>query len=201
MDMNEMINQALTSNPQFAAQLFQMMQQNGMIPFNQGNSRQPMNWNTPTYPMATIGYNYINPMNGQNNNMQPTQNLPQSSVIPIQQQEDGKSFSVRVIKSPDEIKPDEIPMNGEISLFLQDDLNVIYGKRWTNKGTVDTLRFILENNDQNETEKSCDSSKLPINTDAFFEKISVMFDEKLSRFNIPDKNTSDAARNVKKGVE
>lgn len=200
MDMNEMINQQLASNPQFAAQLFQMMQQNGMIPPNQGNSRQQMNWNMPTNPMAAMWYNFMNSMNNQNNNTQPAQNQSRPAATPDQQGDKGVA-SVRVIESPDEIRANEIPMNGGISLFLQDDLSVIYGKRWTNNGTVDNLRFVLENDDQKESKNSSDASKLSINTDVFFEKISEMIDEKLSRFNFPDKNTSAKAGNNKKGVE
>lgn len=151
MDMNEMISQQLAANPQLAyqiMQIMQMMQQNGgPNPPNQGSpQRQPMNWNTPTNPMAAMWQaNLMNLMNGQNNNTQPAQNQSQPAVTPAQQSDDGvKVSSVRIIKSPDEIRADEIPMNGGISLFVQDDLNVIYGKRWTNNGTVENKRFVLE---------------------------------------------------------
>lgn len=204
MDTNEMFKQLLTTNPQFAAfaaQLFQTMQQNGAASSNQGNSNQQMNWNMPTNPMAAMLYNnFMNSMNNQGNNTQSSQNQSQTAVAPAQP-DNNKVFLVRKIKSPDEIRPDEIPGNGDINLFLQDDLSVIYGKRWTNNGTVDNLRFVLESDDQKESGNSSSTSKLSINTDVFFEKISEMIDEKLSRFNFPNKNASSKTGNNRKGVE
>lgn len=202
MNMNEMaIMQQLASNPQFVAQFLQILQQqqNGMNSTNQGNPSQPMNWNMPTNPMASWWYNT---MNNQNNNQQSTQNQPQSQPSVTQTQEvDNQVSSVRVIKSPDEIKAEEIPMNGTIGLFLQDDLSVIYGKRWTGDGVVDNLRFVLENADQKEVVHSSDVSNSTINPDALFEKISEMIDAKLSRFNSSNKNASAKNGNNKKGVE
>lgn len=199
MNMNEMFIQ-LATNPQFASQVLQMMQQNGMIPSNnQMDPRSQMNWNMPTNPMAAL-YNYMNSMNNQNNNVQPVQNQSQP-VAPSAQQDNSRAPSVRIVKSPDEIRPDEIPTNGDIGLFVQEDLNVIYGKRWTNNGVVDNLRFVLEKDDQNESGNLNNVSKLSVDMDAFFEKISKMIDEKLSRFNPSDKNTSFKSGGNKKGVE
>ena len=204
MDMNEMFAQQLAANPQFAAQVLQMMQQNGMVPQMQGNQKPPMNWNMPTNPMSAMWYNFMNQMNNQNAGQQPVQNQPQpqsQSVTNNQAQpSDNASASIRVIKSPNEIRPDEIPMNGAVSLFLQDDLSVIYGKRWTNNGTVDNLRFVLAQDDQKE-EPSSDSSKLSINVEELFTRISDMIDEKLSRLAVPEKTTPSKFTNNKKGVE
>lgn len=196
MDMYEMINQQLVANPQFAAQIFQLMQQNGMIPPNSGNPNnggyqqpQQMNWNQPTNPMAAMMYTYMNMMNNQNNT-QPTQNQAQSSDMSIQSKDNKISFA-RTISSPDEIRVDEIPTNGGIGLFLQEDAGIIYGKRWTNNGVVENTCYVLEKDDQKISENSNNSS---IDIDVLFKKISEMVDEKISHLNLPDKSG-------KKGVE
>lgn len=202
MDMNEMANQ-LMSNPQIAAQVMQMMQQNGMASPNQGNAKQIMNWNMPTNPMATMWYyNLMNLMNNNTNNQnnaQPAQNQPNTQQPTSQvQQMDNSVSSVRVVKSQDEIKAEEIPMNDSISLFLQDDLSIIYGKRWTNNGGVDNMRFVLDRGDQINN-----ISETP-NMDVLFKKISEMIDEKLNQFKREislDKCRSGKSRNNEKGVE
>lgn len=198
MDINEMITQQLTSNPQLAGQLMQMLMQSGGNSSNQGN-QQRQNWNMPTNPMASMWWNFMNSMNNQNNqrsaqNQQSNQSNTQQTNTTQQQQPDGRVSFVRIIKSPDEIRPDEVPMSGDIRLFLQEDLSTIYGKRWTNNGTVENLRFILEKNDQNEVRSSNDSSnKIPTEA-ALFEKISEMIDEKLNHL-------FGESNDNKKGVE
>lgn len=213
MDDMTMLQQTLANNPQFAAQLFQMMQQNGMIPQNQGgggmNQRPPMNWNMPTNPMAAMWYNFMNQMNNQNNqnNQQAAQNQSQpqqQQQVAADQQTNNKISLVRVIKSTDDIKPNEIPSDGSISLFLMDDLGAIYGKCWTNNGTVKNLRFVLERDDPNRSDPKIESSKTSMNQDEIFERLSrmmsEMIDEKLSKFNSQNKNASAKSGN-KKGVE
>lgn len=184
MDMNEMMKQ-LAANPQMAAQMMQMMQQNGMVtPSNQGGPHSPsMNWNVPTNPMAAMIWNgFMNSMNNMNsnqNNSQSVQNPLLQQNTPQPQVTNNKVSSVRVVKSQDEILADEIPGDGTISLFVQDDLKVIHGKRWTNNGTVDNMRFVLETDDQEISESQ---NKTVMDTDALFKKISEIIDERLEHF-------------------
>ena len=210
MDVNEMMNQ-FRANPQMAAQFIQLMQQNGVLPPNIGQSPGGMmNWNMPTNPMAAMWWNNMmssmgNPNN--QNNSQPAQNQTQSqnqtNVQP--QQMENKVSTVRVVKTPNEIKADEILMNGDISLFLQDDLNVVYGKRWTNNGTIDNMRFIREiEPDQNIEEKqNISSTTTNFDAEALMGQISKVVEGKLDQFvkdySLGDRNTSKV--NTKKGVE
>lgn len=209
MDMNEMMNQ-LASNPQMMAQLVQTMQQNGMIPPNMGQPRMPMNWNMPTNPMAMMwGNNLATMMSNMNtqNNAQSAQNQGNQQPSSQTAQTENMVSSVRVVKSPNEIKADEILMNGNISLFLQDDLNVVYGKRWTNNGTIDNMRFIRETDDaQNESVSKKDASTENVNldVDAILGKISEVIDGKLDQF-VKDysleKRGATKSGNSKKGAE
>lgn len=212
MDMNEILNQ-LASDPQMVNQLVQLMQQNGMIPnSNMGNSRPMMNWNIPTNPMAALWwYNMMNSMNNMNgqNKSQPIQNQnEQQPLTPQNQQTNNVVSSIRVVKSSDDIKPNEIPANGDISLFLQDDLSVIYGKRWVNDGSVDNMRFVLEKtNDQNVKETSTEepnSSKLNLDMEQLATNLSNILDERLNQFVKEyslDKRSQMKTGNSKKGVE
>lgn len=216
MDMNEVMN-ALSSNPQLAAQFVQMFQQqqNGN---NQGNQRC-QNWNMPTNAMAALAWNnlfssFADAMNNQNNS-QTAQNQnvsQQSSNVQPQQQTKNRISSVRIIGSPDDIKADEIPMDDSISLFMQDDLSVIYGKRWTNNGVVENLRFVLEgSDDRNPVETHADNLNSEDNSNPGFalediaNMVSKLMDEKLDQFkkeySIDKKGSGKTNSNNKKGVE
>lgn len=50
----------------------------------------------------------------------------------------------RVVNNSDEITPQEVPMDGSVSLFPQNDYSCIYAKTWTKEGTIATLKFVPE---------------------------------------------------------
>lgn len=50
----------------------------------------------------------------------------------------------RMIYSPDEIMPQEVPMDGSVSLFPMHDWSCVYGKWWTSNGQIQTVKFVLE---------------------------------------------------------
>lgn len=53
-------------------------------------------------------------------------------------------LSGRVINNPDDITPQEVPMDGSVSLFPQQDYSCIYAKTWTKEGTIATMKFVPE---------------------------------------------------------
>lgn len=53
-------------------------------------------------------------------------------------------LSGRVINNSDDITPQEVPMDGSVSLFPQQDYSCIYAKTWTKEGTIATLKFVPE---------------------------------------------------------
>lgn len=90
--------------------------------------------------------NTVNPMNqggpgytGFNNFQRPT--MP--AMIPGRQ-----------VASADEIMPQEVPMDGSVSLFLQNDYSCIYAKQWTKDGTIQTVRYVPEQPQNTEQQKS-----------------------------------------------
>lgn len=48
------------------------------------------------------------------------------------------------ISDPSEIKPKDIPMDGQMSFFPMNDYSCIYAKVWTDDGRLRTFRFIPE---------------------------------------------------------
>lgn len=50
----------------------------------------------------------------------------------------------RQVTNADEITPQEVPMDGSVSLFPQQDYSCIYAKTWTKEGTIATMKFVPE---------------------------------------------------------
>lgn len=84
----------------------------------------------------------------------------QPMTYPMQQQ---SSFSAmqqapmiagRIVKSVDEVLPNEVPMNGSVAVFPTSDMSSIFVKGWNQDGTISTVRFapvvaddVIEQND------------------------------------------------------
>lgn len=47
----------------------------------------------------------------------------------------------RVVKNPNEIRPNDVPMDGSPSYFPTDDGNYIFTKCWNSDGTIRTVRY------------------------------------------------------------
>ena len=54
----------------------------------------------------------------------------------------------------EEILPQEVPMDGSVSLFPQNDYSCIYAKTWTKEGTIATMKFVPEQPQNGEPKKS-----------------------------------------------
>lgn len=50
----------------------------------------------------------------------------------------------RMVNGADEITPQEVPMDGSVGLFPQNDFSCIYAKQWTKDGSIQTVRYIPE---------------------------------------------------------
>lgn len=48
----------------------------------------------------------------------------------------------RVITNPDEVTPQEVPMDGSVALFLMKDYSAIYAKAWNNNGTITPVKYV-----------------------------------------------------------
>lgn len=49
----------------------------------------------------------------------------------------------RFINSPDDIVPNEVPMDGRVSFFPLRDCSAIYAKQWDANGNIQTAKYVL----------------------------------------------------------
>ena len=134
---------------------------------NPGNPYMGNNTFTPgaSYAQQTGGY-----MAGNQ-----TPNLYQNQLNRFQ------SIPGRLVNNLDEITPQEVPMDGSVSLFPQNDYSAIYAKTWTKDGTIATVKFVPEQ-PQMEPQKSPLEERLD-RIDQRFDKLEKM----LSNRNKPKK--------------
>lgn len=68
---------------------------------------------------------------------------PQQYYSPVQQL---PSYTIpgRLVNNGDDIRPNEVPMDGRVGLFPQSDYSCIYAKAWTSNGTIITTKFVPE---------------------------------------------------------
>lgn len=140
--------------------------------------------NNPFYPTPANPYTW-------NNNFTPgTSYAPQTGgymagnqTPNLYQNQSSRFQSIpgRLVNNLDEITPQEVPMDGSVSLFPQADYHAIYAKTWTKDGTIATVKFIPEQ-PQTEPQKSPLEERLD-RIDQRFDKLEKM----LSNRNKPKK--------------
>ena len=91
----------------------------------------------------------VMPQGSQNSFMQPQptmygQGFPAVPGVSGVQAARPRTIPGRMIYSPDEIVPQEVPMDGSVSLFPMHDWSCVYGKWWTSNGQIQTVKFVLE---------------------------------------------------------
>ena len=59
--------------------------------------------------------------------------MPQTQTVPC-----------RLVNNPADITPNEIPMDGRVSLFLASDNSYVIAKQWNQNGLINTLRYVPE---------------------------------------------------------
>lgn len=95
----------------------------------------PFNSNNPwTNNARGLGFNgYSDPY---------SQTVPYNSAMNMNYQR--PSIPGRPVNNLDEITPQEVPMDGSVSLFPQNDYSAIYAKTWTKDGTIATVKYVPE---------------------------------------------------------
>lgn len=71
-----------------------------------------------------------------------SQTVPYNSAMNTNYQR--PSIPGRLVNNLDEITPQEVPMDGSVSLFPQNDYSAIYAKTWTKDGTIATVKYVPE---------------------------------------------------------
>ena len=88
-------------------------------------------YSQPNYANSTMG-NYTSGGTFQ-------QTAPQRPVM--------KLSGGRIVRNEQDIFPNEVPNNGNLAVFVQEDLNAIYLKTWGRNGLIDTNVYQLVTND------------------------------------------------------
>lgn len=91
-------------------------------PYQTGNP-YTMGTNQYSSQQSQMQYPPFNPTNVQQRPQQPAQ------------------ISGRIVQNENEITPQEVPMDGTVSLFPTSDYKCIYAKFWNSDGTISTLKF------------------------------------------------------------
>ncbi len=99
-------------------------------------------------------------LTNQNNGVVTAQQI-QPPVSPLQQfsnynQPSVKRVPARIINDPKEIMPNEVPMDGSVSLFPTADYSCVYAKAWNANGMIDTVKYVPEKPETQNTPQSQD---------------------------------------------
>lgn len=125
---------------------------------NQNYIQQPQQGygNQPGFGNGQMPYNSLvnNPSNGYISNPQNQQQQQiwqgpymQNTYKPFYQQgyqQTEVKLPGRVISNPQEIKPNEILMDGSVCIFPMTDYSCIFAKAWGSDGSIHTVKFIPE---------------------------------------------------------
>lgn len=130
------------------------------------------------------------PQGSKNSFMQPQhtmygQGFPAVPGVSVVQAARPRTIPGRMIYSPDEIIPQEVPMDGSVSLFPMHDWSCVYGKWWTSNGQIQMVKFVLE-----QPKKQIDESAVSLSDNsARLDKVERYL------FKSKHKNTRPAVRN------
>lgn len=105
-------------------------------------NQQPIQQGNPYYQQNTYSSSNFNQnVNPYQPNYRPSTVNPQTS----QQQslyQQPQSLRGRIVNSVEEITPNEVSMDGSVTLFPTKDFEKIYAKAWNADGTISTVEYI-----------------------------------------------------------
>lgn len=107
----------------------------------QNNTNVP-NWNSPLQGgnqiLPTYSYPFATPtpvINPQQMGQYGPSNMPYP-------QNNQNGIRGRVITDISQVTPNEVPMDGTVSLFATSDYSKIYAKQWAADGTIKTMEYV-----------------------------------------------------------
>ena len=150
-----------------------------MYPNNFNRMTPYASWQNPYIP---YNQQYTNPYQQQSDAQQMQPNYQQA---PVPQQ--IKGINGRIIGNVNEVTPNEVPMDGNVSLFPLNDYSCIYAKMWNTDGTIQTIKFIPVVENAQETKQT---QQL---TDAHYNNILERLD-KIEQMLTPKKTNSRATK-------
>lgn len=141
-----------------------------------------MMYNPPTYNPINVPQR---PIYGQQPTYQPSlASLGQNNLS----SNTASGLTGRIIQTENEITPNEVAMDGSVSLFPLVDYSAIIAKQWNANGTISTIKYVPVVD--NEDSKDIEPSKL----DTLTEQVNKRFD------NLEKLLTSRSNNNYKKNA-
>ena len=131
----------------------------------------PNNFYNPSTPWMNNSAGYMNTPTGATQ-----QTLGYSGFNNFQRPAIPPTIPGRLVANADELTPQEVPMDGSVSLFPQNDYSCIYAKTWTKEGTIATMKFVPEQPQNAESQKS----PLEMRLDSIDQRLEAL-DKKLNR--------------------
>ena len=109
-----------------------------------------------------------------------------------------QSIPGRLVNNLDEITPQEVPMDGSVSLFPQNDYSAIYAKTWTKDGTIATVKYVPQHsmsyNEYRKAKRHYTETKSPSDKQMMDEKSRRHIHEALDTFKDIWKDADPAMR-------
>ena len=119
----------------------------------------PNTYQNPGYPtIPNLNTSYPNYYYQQTPQQYMQNNLPNGQQVRI-------PISGRIIGNVSEIVPNEVPMDGSVSLFPQNDYSCIYAKKWNTDGTIQTVKFVPVVDDADLTKTSTNDFNVSLASD------------------------------------
>lgn len=105
---------------------------------NHQNFRNPPNYATPDGYVLVPDPRYQSAQNGR---MGPIQNMAMQQAGTIQTR---PVIPAGITTGLEDIRPNEVPSDGTVSLFMMNDYSAVYAKAVNQQGTIDTVKYVPE---------------------------------------------------------
>ncbi len=151
----------------------------------------PFNQQTGMSPMGNIDNAYFGPNNQAT--WQPNGNsFNQLNAAQAGQRDNWKVYSPkppappligRWVNSFDDIKPQDVPMDGSMCFFPQSDYSCVYAMVWDNNGRITPYRFVPEKNDPPAVQQSANPTDVEAIFGGFANSVNARLDTFEQRMN------------------
>lgn len=140
------------------------------------------------------------PQNNNQMNQQAFQQPSQPVSQPVNYANTSNQISLaKIISSTEDIKPSDIPVDDTVRIFMTDDLQTIYAKKWDNNGELNNMVFqrVHDEPKKVEVQQNSDDSRMNNLENKFEELLGITTDlaNKISKM-----ETNNPKSSTKKGV-
>lgn len=140
----------------------------------------PYGIRTPQYQMTSQPVYYS-----------PTPTLPTMPTYP--------TLPGRTVMNPDDVRPNEVPMDGSVSFFPMNDYSCIYAKIWGNDGQLKTFKFVPEKVPEQKEEQPSELSQIMARLDTIEKALAILCNNAQQNQKVKYNNNNQKKENVGNG--